>query len=188
MTKSVKYCMHPVEDGRCGKPFTTNSIRSYRKYCDEHEITSGVKTRSTNTFSKVQIQEEMREYVLSEMNSRALTRKELNDKITNSQIETNKRINMLHDIVADITNADMEGYTMKKHQAMKEIIEKRIDVLFEKEKVNPINKEDKIMGYIVKLNDRISVLEKDLDRAYIALGKKQKPLKRTNKNKKREEK
>lgn len=181
MTKSVKYCLYPVEDGRCGKSFTTHSIRSQKKFCDEHELMSGNKPRSTNTYAKSQTQEEMREYVLSEMNSKALTRKQLNDKITNSQIETNKRINTLHDIVADITNKDMEGYTIKKHKVMKQIIENRIDTLFEREKVNPINREDRIMDYIVKLNDRISVLEKDLDRAYIALSKKQKPLKRTNK-------
>ena len=68
-----------------------------------------------------------------------------------------------------------------KNDKLVETINRRVDTLFEREKVNTVNKEDRLMDYIVKLNDRISVLEKDLDRAYIALSKKQKPLKRTNK-------
>jgi len=181
MTKSVKYCMHPVEDGRCGKPFTTNSIRSYRKYCDEHEITSGVKTRSTNTFSKVQTQEDMREYVMSEMNSKAMTRSELGVKIGVVQVNLSNRIDHLHDIISGVIDVNKDGYTIKKNDKLVETINRRVDTLFEREKVNTVNKEDRLMDYIVKLNDRISVLEKDLDRAYIALSKKQKPLKRTNK-------
>ena len=181
MTKSVKYCMHPVEDGRCGKPFTTHSIRSYRKYCDEHEITSGVKTRSTNTFSKVQTQEDMREYVMSEMNSKAMTRSELGVKIGVVQVNLSNRIDHLHDIISGVIDVNKDGYTIKKNDKLVETINRRVDTLFEREKVNTVNKEDRLMDYIVKLNDRISVLEKDLDRAYIALSKKQKPLKRTNK-------
>ncbi len=184
MTKSVKYCMHPVEDGRCGKAFTTHSIRSQRKYCDEHEIMTGVKTRSTNTFSKVQTQEDMREYVISEMNSKAMTRSELGVKIGVVQVNLSNRIDHLHDIINGVAGLSDEGYTIKKNNKLVETINRRVDTLFEREKVNTVNKEDRLMGYIVKLNDRISVLEKDLDRAYIALSKKQKPLKRTNKKEK----
>jgi len=183
MTKSIKYCMHPVEDGRCGKPFTTYSIRSSRRYCDEHEIKVGQNTRMGNTYSKVQTQEEMRKYVMSEMNSQAMTRGELGLKISTTANRINKRIDMLHDIVADITTSDMEGYTIKKHSALKEIIHQRIDVLFEQEKLNPINKEDRMMDYIVKLNDRVSVLESDLDKAYSKINKLQKGRGITRRNK-----
>jgi len=165
MTKSIKYCMHPVEDGRCGKPFTTYSIRSSRRYCDEHELKVGQNVRIGNTYSKVQTQEEMRKYVMSEMNSQAMTRGELGLKISTTANRINKRIDVLHDIVADITTSDMEGYTIKKHQTMKNIIEDRIDILFERNLVT-LSTDDKIMEYITKMNPRIKVLEISLDKAY----------------------
>jgi len=183
MTKTTKYCMHPVEDGRCGKPFTTYSIRSFRKYCDEHEPKRGLRAKSSNTISKVQTQEEMAEYVMSEMNSKALSRSELNQKI----IRVNERVNSLQESVEDITNKDVKEYTVKQHKRLSTLINKRVDTLFRREMVKPLEKEKQLMNYILKLNDRISVLEKDLDRAYIALSKKQKPLKRTNKNKNKNE-
>ena len=37
-SKTVKYCNFPIEDGRCAKSFAVYSIRSNRKYCDEHMI------------------------------------------------------------------------------------------------------------------------------------------------------
>jgi len=165
MTKTTKYCMHPVEDGRCGKPFTTYSIRSSRRYCDEHELKVGQNVRIGNTYSKVQTQEEMRKYVMSEMNSQAMTRGELGLKISTTANRINKRIDVLHDIVADITTSDMEGYTIKKHQTMKNIIEDRIDILFERNLVT-LSTDDKIMEYITKMNQRIKVLEISLDKAY----------------------
>jgi len=183
MTKTIKYCMYPVEDGRCGKPFSTLSIRSSRRYCDEHELKKGVRAKSNNTISKVQTQEDMAEYVMSEMNSKALTRSELNQKI----IRVNERVNFLQESIEDITNKDIKEYTIKQHKRLSSLINKRVDSLFRREMVKPLEKEKQLMNYILKLNDRISVLEKDLDRAYIALSKKQKPLKRTNKNKNKNE-
>tara|TARA_R100000742_G_C4272588_1_gene91836 strand:+ start:1037 stop:1591 length:555 start_codon:yes stop_codon:yes gene_type:complete len=181
MTKTIKYCRYPVEDGRCGNPFSTYSIRSQRKFCDEHEPTQGVRAKSGNLNSKTATQEEMKDYLIDEMNSQELSRKELNDKMIRNKIDLSARIDKLHDIVADITNSDMEGYTIKKHNAMKEIIHQRIDVLFEQEKLNPINKEDRIMLYISKLSSRITTLEKDLDKAYEVINRTKKghPIKRS---------
>lgn len=165
MTKNVRYCRYPVEDGRCGKAFSTSSIRTARQYCDEHQPKSGVRVRSHNTYSKVTTQEQMKEYIINEMHSHELTRKELNDKFRRYKKDTSNRIDMLHDIVADITNTDMEGYTMRKHQAMKNIIEDRIDILFERNLVT-LSIDDKMMEYITKMNQRIKVLENSLDKAY----------------------
>lgn len=189
MTKTTKYCMYPVEDGRCGKAFSTHSIRSQRKFCDEHEPKMGLRTKSTNLISKVETQEDMRNYVMSEMNSSALTRRELGQRIKEVKSDINLKIDDMQKIINDITNKDMEGYTIKQHQRMSEIINKRVDTLFERGKVNPITKEDKIMLYIIKLNDRIAVLEKDLDKAYKALKntKGYTNIKRTNKNKNKNE-
>lgn len=165
MTKTIKYCMYPVEDGRCGKAFTTHSIRTMRRFCDEHAPTVGTRTRGNNTNILIANQEEMRAYVRREMQSSELTRKELNDKLIANNRDTNKRIDFIRDIVADITNSDLEGYTIQKHQTMKKIIEERIDILHERNIIT-LSKEDKMMEYITKMNHRIKILENSLEKAY----------------------
>ena len=188
MTKTIKYCMYPVEDGRCGKAFTTHSIRTMRRFCDEHAPTVGTRTKGNNTNILIANQEEMRAYVRREIQSSELTRKELNDKLIVNNRDTNKRIDFIRDIVADITNSDLEGYTIKKHQTMKKIIEERIDILSERNIIST-SREGKIMDYIVKMNNRIKTLEVDLEKAYeiIESNKAGKKIKRKNKNKNKNE-
>jgi hypothetical protein len=73
MSGNVKYCVTPVEDGRCGNAFKTNSIRSPRKYCDEclpkytnvPNPLSTIKTR--NTYKLGSDEKAMRDWVKKQM-------------------------------------------------------------------------------------------------------------------------
>ena len=101
MTKTIKYCSYPVEDGRCGVSFSTHGIRSSRKYCDEHLRKQGVLTRSTNAFSKVQDRETMRDYVRKEMQSTELTRTELTTKINTNHYNIRTELKEIKEILSN---------------------------------------------------------------------------------------
>jgi len=183
MTKTIKYCSYPVEDGRCGVSFSTHGIRSSRKYCDEHLRKQGVLTRSTNAFSKVQDRETMRDYVRKEMQSTELTRTELTTKINTNHYNIRTELKEIKEILSIITTSNLEEYKIKQNAIIVETINARVDVLLEREMSVPIDKADRLLGYMTAMNTRIVRLEKDLDKIYKQINstKKGRDLKRNSK-------
>ena len=165
MTKTVKYCLYPINDGRCGKTFASLSIRSSRKYCDEHLPTRGKLLRNTNIHVKASDQEMLRDYVRSEYQSTELTRAELNVKININHSLIEKQLNELQAAFSDITQIDLTGYKIKQSELLIATINARVDAIAEREQTVPIEKSDRLLGYITSMNTRIVRLERKLVKA-----------------------
>ena len=159
---NTKYCMYPVEDGRCGVPFSTRSIKSSRKYCEEHfsfttNYTDDSKiVYSPNKYAQVTNMKEMHNWVRSEMASGKITNEELLSRIT----LLNNRIDSLR---ASFGNKEM---------SFEESIIKRIDSAIStaiNENIDYQKYVDKLQGQLVILNNKLIKLTKVVNKQSIEL-------------------
>jgi hypothetical protein len=93
MIKVVKRCEFPMPDGfKCNKPFKVSSVRTGRKYCDEHvgndkrnahQLSTNKLVTSSNAHAQTGNEAHMREWVMAKMRSE----KKDKDRITKLEKE-----------------------------------------------------------------------------------------------------
>ena len=159
MSGNVKYCIKPVEDGRCGKPFRTKSIRSTRRFCDEcspkhTDVPNPLSTLKTrNTYKLGADEKAMRDWVKSQM-----ARENINHAQKVSRASTlSARVLALESKVS-ILKQDFKvwddvdkpsDYTINKKEKIISAIENTVEKLLSNEVDNTL---------MAKLNNRVTLL------------------------------
>ena len=147
MIKVVKRCEFPMPDGfKCNKPYKVSSVRTGRKYCDDHigndkrnanQLSTNKLVTSSNAHAQTANEAHMREWVMAKMRSE----KKDKDRITKLE----KEIARLEEL-------------FEKSEGNKRKIESAVH----KEMNKPAYKE-KIEGVLVKLLQKINKRIDDIE-------------------------
>ncbi len=185
MSGNVKYCMQPVEDGRCGKPFKTNSIRSLRRYCDdcspEHTHVpnplSTLKTR--NTYKLGADEKAMRDWVRKQMTQEnkifgqeASRETSLSARVASLESKISK-LKQDFKVWDDVDK--LSDYSIKKRQRILSAIENAVEKLLSNKVDNTLmaklnNKVATLNTLVVRLEKENNNLKKQLKAMHVSLG------------------
>ena len=161
---NVKYCVYPVEDGRCGNSFSSIGIKSTRKYCDEHlsYVTTykadNTIVYSSNKYAQISNNEEMYDWVRKEMSKTTVPNKELIMRIN----ELRRRIDSIEETVKlSIDNIIQEKIDNAVELSLKgDVISDKLQkqILTLNSKINSLteiveNQKEELKNCYVKMND-----------------------------------
>jgi len=172
MSGNVKYCMKPVEDGRCGKPFKTLSIRSPRKHCDDclpeyanvPNPLSTIKTR--NTYKLGADEKAMRDWVKKQM----AQENTIFGQETSREISISARVASLERKISTLKQDfkvwdDVDkpsDYTIKKRERILSAIENTVEKLLSNKVDNTLMA--KLNNKVATLNTKVIRLEEENDK------------------------
>jgi len=169
LSGNVKYCTKPVEDGRCGKPFKTKSIRSTRKFCDEcspkyPHVPNPLSTLATkNTYKLGADEKAMRDWVKRQMANENL----FHGQQTSREMSLTKRIVNLEQNVSKLKQDfkvwddvdKLSDYSIKKRAKIISAIENTVEKLLSNKVDNTLMA--KLNNKVALLNTKIVRLEKE---------------------------
>jgi len=169
LSGNVKYCTKPVEDGRCGKPFKTFSIRSTRKFCDEcspkyPNVPNPLSTLATkNTYKLGADEKAMRDWVKKQMAHENL----FYGQQASRETSLTKRIGDLEQGVSKLKQDfkvwddvdKLSDYSIKKRAKIISAIENAVEKLLSNKVDNTLMA--KLNNKVATLNTKIVRLEKE---------------------------
>ena len=171
-TRNVRYCLQPVEDGRCGKPFSVYSIRAVRKYCDDHLPVSphvpnpllNLKTKNVNKLVADEIA--MREWVRKQMGLENINFAREHTYTSGVAARVTKVEESLSKLKQDFKLWDdvdkLSDYTVAKRKKITSTIDKAVERILDKEVDNSLM--GKLNVKVASLNTQVIRLEKELSK------------------------